>query len=128
LGQAIVVPNACTLTKVALNSTGTGASGYLALYSDVGGSPSALVAATQLFALTSGANEVSIGAPVPLAPGTYWIAGDYTATAPVARTSTGAITTKYISRSASLAPPDPWSPAPTTYTTGAFGYYIVVTE
>jgi hypothetical protein len=128
LGQAIVVPNAATLTKLAANSGGSGPTGRLALYTSVGGTPASLVAQTALFSVANGANEISIGAPVPLAAGTYWMVGDYSATAPIAMASAGSVTTKYIAYSYASAPPNPWAPAPTTYTAAPIGYYLVVTE
>jgi hypothetical protein len=123
-----VVPVPATLTKLGANAVGAGASGRLALYTDAGATPGALVAQTALFTVANGKNEISIGAPVALAAGTYWMVGDYSIATPIAVGTTTNVTTKYITYSYSSAPPNPWSPAPSTYTDVAFGYYLVVTE
>jgi hypothetical protein len=59
--------------------------GQVALYSDVGGSPSALVAAAApAFDLVTGFHEHAFDGTLVLAPGTYWLMGTSTGPVPFA--------------------------------------------
>jgi hypothetical protein len=61
----------------------TGAQGILALYSNVGGAPSALLAQTISATINAGVNQISLTSSVDVPAGTYWIAGEYNETAAI---------------------------------------------
>jgi|GEM_PF-3837782 len=85
-GQALTTPSAPMIVmRLALVSHGSGYSGRMALYTDVAGEPFARVAQTGVEAIPSGVKEYRV-TPAQLAPNaTYWLFGDFTASAPVRR-------------------------------------------
>jgi hypothetical protein len=85
IGQLVTITNPITLTGFGLfgNQPAGGLQGVMALYSNVGGAPSALVALTAPTAIVDGNNVLPVLAPGAVAAGTYWIAAAYNATASI---------------------------------------------
>ena len=128
-GQAVTTPaGSVILMRVALISHGPGYSGRMALYTDVSGEPFALAASTAVEAIPSGVKEFRLAQPVPLAASsTYWLFGDFTATAPIRRSPTSNVTTKFAPRATTAALADPFGGASTA---GArkLNYYLLVAQ
>jgi hypothetical protein len=98
----------------------------MALYSDTGGRPSALLAQTAVVTLNNSTQEIPPLAPVALAAGTYWILAVYDIGASVGfDQSNGAAVVQYISFNFGGALPNQIQ-NPTTYMGQQFNYYIGV--
>ena len=82
VGSPITVPTPSVLTHLAVIGKASGANVMLALYSDPGGDPDHLVAATGAVPMSVGAMEIPV-APMSLAAGTYWLMGVYDADASI---------------------------------------------
>jgi len=82
LGQSITIPQSITVTNLGVVGAATGGDAILALYTNVGGVPTALVAETTTAGtpLEAGSNQILVTSPVNVAPGSYWIMGEYDAT------------------------------------------------
>ena len=128
-GQAVTTPaGSVILMRVALISHGPGYSGRMAVYTDVGGEPFALAASTAVEAISTGVKEFRLPQPVALASAsTYWLFGDFTAAAPIRRSPTSNVTTKFAPRATTAALADPFGGASTS---GArkLNYYLLVAE
>ena len=74
LAIPVTVTEAFTLTELAVSFTTVDHTGRLALYEDLAGVPSALVAGTGVVTMVAGANVVPVTGPVSIAPGDYWLA------------------------------------------------------
>jgi hypothetical protein len=82
LGQSITVSAEIALLSLGVvGQAATGAQGILALYSDVDGSPSALLAQTATTTINAGANVIPVTSPILVVAGNYWIVGEYSAAA-----------------------------------------------
>jgi hypothetical protein len=132
LGQKVVLAYPMTVTKLALYSLQNGPDAVMALYTDSGTGPQALVAATAPAAVVTGWNEIPVTHTASIAAGTYWLMSIYDANAMIGG-ETGSATVDYIALafdSAASPPvlPDPWSPAPVTYSGTRIGYYVVGLE
>jgi hypothetical protein len=70
------------LTSLGVVGEATGGDAILALYTDVAGVPSALVAETTTTGtpLEAGNNQILVTSPVAVAAGSYWIMGEYNTT------------------------------------------------
>jgi hypothetical protein len=81
LAQLIVIGNDMTLTGFGVfgNQPASGLTSLMALYTDVGGAPSALVngAVATSADIVAGNNLLPVSPPAPVAAGTYWIVAEY---------------------------------------------------
>ena len=128
LGEKIVVPaGGVTLRQFGVLVVTAGPSVKMALYTDVGNAPGNLVAQTASTPLVAGTMEIKTTAGfIPLAAGTYWIMGVYSASASIRYTSMApSNTVAYRSLPYASALPSPFG-TPLTYTGQSFNYYLVV--
>jgi hypothetical protein len=88
-GQRLVVSQPRVVMRLGLWADVSGPSGRLALYTDDGTGPSALVASTPTFVVATGRTEVDVATPVALAAGSYWLLGNFDAGAQLRRGSLG---------------------------------------
>lgn len=123
LGSKITVPTAMTVTDLALIGKTAVGNVKMALYSDVAGSPSALLVQTAGTAVTVGVEEISV-TPTAIAAGNYWIMAVYNVDASIGISYAGTTTVKYRSLTYASALPNPFG-AITTYSGQEFNYYIV---
>ncbi len=125
-GETISVSTSITVTKLgALITNANGAKATLALYTDVSGSPSALVVQTASTTIQNGTNEISLPA-THVAAGTYWLMAEYTAAVAVELSSCNncqAVATATGSYAAF-----PLKLTATTGTGSNLAYYVVGTE
>ena len=127
LGGPLMVPQASTLTHLALIAKSGGPHVILALYSDTAGEPDRLVAATPATTMTVGAVEVAV-TPTPLAAGAYWMMAVYDGDASVGLDeSDTSAPVRYVSQSFSDPLPDPMPPA-FSYSGQRFNYYVRVAD
>jgi hypothetical protein len=104
----------------------------MALYSDVSGVPASRLMSTGSQSIVAGDNELSVGLPVVLPAGVYWIAAEYNAPASICvdDSSCNAVDSVAISQFGSsparFASPD--GGAPQTLRTADINYYVVGTE
>ncbi len=88
LGQRVAISASFTLTGLGVVAAADeGTEGILAFYSDVGGSPSALVAQTSATPIAAGSNLINVTSPKVVAAGNYWIVGEYSASTPLCEDS-----------------------------------------
>jgi hypothetical protein len=131
-GEAVSVSAAVTLTALGVigsPSMPSGVSGILLLYTSVDNLPSAIVARTASTALPHGNSEIPVTAPVPLAPGTYWIMAEYQSTADVCIDSATSNTFVYASiPSYGTVPTTLPSASLTAQSYEDLNYYLVGTE
>ena len=127
LGPAIVVPSDMTLTALALIGKAATANVRMALYSDSGGAPDALIVETASTPVPVGVLEIPV-TPTALPAGTYWIMAVYDTSASIGILSTphkkGKGLSLYQSMSFSSAMPDPFGTASLNLNQ-VFNYYIV---
>jgi hypothetical protein len=87
LGERVYVANPVQLTALGVIATSaqpaSGVHGIVALYDDVGGLPSALLAQTPSTTVKPGDNLIPVATPVSLAVGSYWIMAEYDASASI---------------------------------------------
>jgi hypothetical protein len=124
-GARFVIPAPITLTALGVITFASGSSAILGLYADNGSGPGALIAHTAPTALASGVNEIPVAPSAMVAAGTYWIAGEYSGIASVCIDGTSSAADYASVAFGSL--PNPWSPAPTTISSGNINYYVVGT-
>jgi hypothetical protein len=79
----VTIPEGITVTNLGVVGAASGAQGILALYSDVGGAPSALLAETASTMISGGPNQILVTSVVPVTAGIYWIVGEYNAPASI---------------------------------------------
>jgi hypothetical protein len=127
LGSAVHVPLSATLTHLSVIAKSAGSRVVLALYSDSGGEPDQLVAATPATTMSVGANEIPV-TPTLLSAGTYWIMGVYETDASIGfdETDTGAVVYYLYNPFADPLPASiEW---PSLYLGHRFNYYLNVLE
>jgi hypothetical protein len=125
LGIQVNVPSTMTLTALGIVIATAGNHMTLALYTNTGtgGAPGTLLASTASVTAAAGANEIPVG-NITLAPGTYWIMGEYDSPGPyISDDNCGCNMIDYTSVTYPSVPST--FPAPTTYTGGHFPYYVV---
>lgn len=88
-GQRLVVSQPRVVMRLGLWADVSGPAGRLALYTDAGPGPAALVASTPTFAVVSGVTEVDVASPVMLNSGVYWLLGNFDAGTQVRRGALG---------------------------------------
>jgi hypothetical protein len=83
--EPVTVSNAVTVTALGVfgNQPAPGVQSAMALYSDVGGVPSARLTYTGPQAIGGGDNEIPVAAAVTVPAGIYWIAAEYNAPASI---------------------------------------------
>lgn len=127
LGSRITLPNAATLTHLAVITKGAGPSMKLALYGDASGNPSTLLASTPSTPMVLGTMEIAV-ANVFLPAGDYWFMAVFDQSASIGYDmSDPNAVVKYMSLTFSQPLPTVF-PAPTTYNGQRFNYYIKVLE
>ncbi|HND30804.1 MAG TPA: hypothetical protein PLA94_12425, partial [Myxococcota bacterium] len=127
LGPSITVTSATTLYRFGALLNTAGNSARMALYTDVSGSPSTLVAYSDVFTTAVGVNEVALSTPVSLPAGTYWIMGVYSATTYVYYGSSSTASIRYKAYSYSSTPSSTFGTA-SSYTGYPIAYYLVVAD
>jgi hypothetical protein len=80
LGELITIPENVTLTSLGVVAVASGGDGILAIYSDVGGVPSALLGQTGSTPINAGNNEILLSSILSVAAGKYWVVGEYDTT------------------------------------------------
>jgi hypothetical protein len=125
-GETISVPTAITATKLgAILTNAASAKATLALYSDVSGSPSALVVQTASTSIENGANEVAVTS-THLAAATYWLMAEYSAAVEIEVSSCD--NCQVVATSSASYGPFPSKLTATNGTGSNLAYYIVGTE
>ncbi|HND00170.1 MAG TPA: hypothetical protein PKW90_28840, partial [Myxococcota bacterium] len=127
LGPSITVTSATTLYRFGALLNTAGNSARMALYTDVSGSPSTLVAYSDVFTTAVGVNEVALSTPVSLPAGTYWIMGIYSGTTYVYYGSSSTASIRYKAYSYSSTPSSTFGTA-SSYTGYPIAYYLVVAD
>ncbi|MCU0638756.1 MAG: hypothetical protein MUF59_02655 [Candidatus Krumholzibacteria bacterium] len=124
LGSKITVPAACTLTHLCVIGKTAGPQVKMALYTEVGGQPSQLVASTPATVLVDGELELAV-TPTPISAGNYWFMAVYNTTANVGflQTNDPNDQVKFFSFTFSSEIPATY-PSHSTYTGQVFNYYI----
>jgi hypothetical protein len=79
----VTISESISVTNLGVVAAASGAQGILALYSDVDGSPSALLAETVSTILGAGSNQILVISRVSVSAGSYWIVGEYNAPASI---------------------------------------------
>jgi hypothetical protein len=108
------------------NSPTSGLHSIMALYSNVNGAPSALIASTGSTSIGAGNNVLPVSPPVLVPEGSYWIAAEYSA---AASDCTDAATTNVIALTFTSfgTLPSPFG-APETVDSVDLNYYVVGAE
>jgi hypothetical protein len=122
----VTFPSPITLTALGTFAVSGGPHAVLALYASSGGAPGALVAFTASTTLGTGVNEIPVAQKVAVAAGTYWLAGEYDAVASICGDSASTNLLDYIPVTYGSVP-NPWSPAPASYSGSDINYYVVGT-
>jgi len=128
LGEEITISAQITVIALGAIIEIAGTDMQLALYTNAAGEPGNLVVATPSTTAVAGTSEIAV-THVVVAPGTYWIMGEYDGTGPSLWLDTCACNT--IDYTSVTFPSTP-NPFPTgslsTYTGGHIPYYVVGTE
>jgi hypothetical protein len=125
--QSVAIPASITVTSLGVVGNGSaGADGILALYSDAGGAPSSLLAATGSAAISLGPNQIPVISPVTISAGTYWIAGEFNASVSLCTDSSTSNTIDFVTTSFG-APPNPFGTASSIKSVD-INYYVVGAE
>jgi hypothetical protein len=82
-GQMVTISESISVTNLGVVAAAGGVQGILALYSDVAGSPSALLAETVSASIVAGNNQILVISQVSVSAGNYWIVGEYNAPASI---------------------------------------------
>jgi hypothetical protein len=128
LGEQIYIGTSIIVTKLAVNALASGPYVVMALYSDYGGAPSALLASTPSTTMVAGSNEIPVLVPASIPAGYYWIMAVYSADADVACDTATDSTYRYISLPFGTALPNPLPVANYEPAVQHFGYYVVGTQ
>jgi hypothetical protein len=99
----------------------------MALYTNVGGAPSALVASTSVATIVAGNNRLSVTPSVAIAAGTYWIVAEYNAVASICTDSSTSNTLDFVSASFDALPSTFGTPK-SAMGTADLDYYVIGTE
>jgi hypothetical protein len=128
LVEQVVVTAPVTVTALGVvgNQPNAGLQGFLALYTDMGGTPGTLTAVTNTFSVQTGAQEVPVVAPIALPPATYWIGGEYSGGAAIC--ADNSISNQVATTMFPAFPTKLGSFGKATFiTTADFNYYVVGT-
>jgi hypothetical protein len=125
LGPAIVVPSDMTLTALALIGKAAAGNVRMALYTDSGGTPDALLVATETTAVPVGVLEIPVK-PVALPAATYWLMAVYDTKASIGIMTTAGKKDLSLYRSLDFSDPmpDPFGSTSMNFDQ-LFNYYIV---
>ncbi len=124
LGQQISIPSDGTLTELGVVVTSANnAAGRLALYSDAGGQPGALVAGSTVRTMINGTNLLSV-TPTPILAGDYWLLGNYDANVDLGVDVGGPLETVAYTSLVTSAPLPTLFPTPSTYDNAAINYFV----
>ena len=126
-GQTVTTDTATVLMRLGVIPQTGGYNGRLALYTNSGGAPAALVASTSLTQIPGPPQEIRVVTPTALAQDTYWIMANFDAAAPIKRSAATNTTIRFITLATSQALPDPIT-APQTSTNRLLNYYLVVAD
>jgi hypothetical protein len=128
LGQPVTVAEVVTVNALGVfgNQPASGVEGILALYSDLGGAPSALLAFTQSTDIVAGKNEIPLLTPTAVAAGAYWIVGQYSASASICTDNSTTNSVDFVAVTYG-ALPNPFGAA-TALRSIDINYYLVGTE
>jgi hypothetical protein len=123
LGQQVTVSASITLLDLGVvGQAATGASGVLALYSNSGGAPATLMAQTASTAISAGANLIPVTNAISVSAGTYWIVGEYSATASICVDTSTSNLIDFVSVAYPTVPATFGTPR--TVTTADINYYL----
>jgi hypothetical protein len=123
VAMPIIVPGDAQLRRFGMISHAATAQAKMALYSDLGGAPGQLLAATQAFPVGFGPNEVQV--PLQALPaGSYWLAGVFDGAAQVGTANPGIGFVRYVQTLFASPLPSTFG-ASTTYTID-INFYVVV--
>jgi len=122
LGGPILVPSPITVTHLAVIAKAADAQVVVALYTDAGGVPDALVAATAPTTMVIGRNEIGIP-HVSLAPGIYWLMGTYDTDTSIGFDTTPGAPVRYVEHVFGNPLPQPFG-ASFSYDGQRFNYYV----
>ncbi len=121
LGHPVTVSTAMTVSHLNIIAKGSAANGQIALYTESGGQPSALVTESSAQAITTGTNTFDVP-DTAIPAGTYWLMAVYDASAYIGESSTPQ-TVYYTGMSAGSAMPDPIGSL-NSYSGGPHNYYL----
>ncbi len=83
-GQQVFIPRDVVMMRLGFNAQLGGYTGRMALYTNVGGAPGTLVAASALAQVVVGPNDLRV-TPTMVPQGTYWLLGNFSAGAAIKR-------------------------------------------
>jgi hypothetical protein len=127
-GEPITISTPITVTTLGLfaNNPAVGVHAILALYTDSAGAPSRLKTYTASTAITNGDNALPVLSAVSVPAGTYWIAGEYDASASICTDVNTQNLQAYVSVTYGTVP-DPFGTG-TTPMGVDINYYVVGTQ
>lgn len=129
LGFKITVANRVDVVRFGLRGRGTGAFVKLAVYSDVGDRPSALLGSSGTAAVINGAVEVDPVTALSLNAGSYWLMATFDANAQTWWEDSAGPTAWYMNHSFASALPGTFVVDPSrTFTGYTYNYYLVVRQ
>lgn len=121
LGHPVTVGKDMTVTHLNIIAKSSASNGQIALYTDSGSQPSALVTESNSQAITTGTNTFDVP-DAPLPAGTYWLMAVYDSSAYIGESSTPQ-TVYYTGMTAGSAMPDPIGSL-SSYSGGPHNYYL----
>jgi len=124
-GQAIAVTRAAVLMRFGLISNGAGFRGRMALYTDQNNKPDMFVASSDFNTISNGKNEISLGSPLEISSGTYWIMGNFDNSAPVRRSATDSVPQTFTAMPINMPLPS-IIPSVVTTSNGELNFYISI--
>jgi hypothetical protein len=126
-GQQFTTASPSTVVRLGFITGASAKTAQLALYSDVGGNPDALVASTAVFSVVNGVNEVAVTSPAALPAGAYWIMTVFSDATLILESTGSNSTIKDVAFSIGTPLPTTF-PSATTATVETYNLYAVVLE
>jgi hypothetical protein len=127
--QQVSITQTTTVTALGVfGNMPSGLTGILVLYGDAAGTPGALKTSTNATPIAAGKNEIPVNATTTLPAGTYWIGGEYSATASICSDNAGTNSVKFVNVTYPTVPAPFGNPGPVMSSTSVdFNYYVVGT-
>jgi hypothetical protein len=129
LGQQVTTAAAATLVRLGLVTAAAGGQAQLALYSDSGSNPHALVASTPAFSITYGVNEVAVTTPTALTGATaYWVMAVFSVATTIVQSTASDSTVRYLQLNFGGTLPQSIPADAGSTSAGTYNLYAVVLE
>jgi hypothetical protein len=123
VAQQLTIPVDGFVTHLGLIGVADGTSAKLALYSDSGGAPDALLASTPATLVVEGAMELPVPATGVVA-GTYWLAVIYSGGTIIPVDFNSTVLQKYKAQSFASPFPDPYDGPPSSASSNPYNLYV----